>query len=137
MIDEPEDTAVTRRHSSTNKLLATLLGLSTAVCPAAAAYYAYREARVERESATRDTRHEAAVGYSTLATPLELALALGKSCDARVGALEMRVRDLEAKQSLPAAVSTPMAPSLGLAPLDRAMLVRPLPRTLSDAVQAR
>jgi len=138
-------TAVTRRHSGTNKLLATLLGLSTAICPAVAGYYAYREARIEREGENRGIRHEADVGYRTLATPLELALALGKSCDARVTALEAQVRELRARQSMSSALSassvssgsTAMAPSLGLVPLDRAMLMRPLPRTLGEAVRAK
>lgn len=132
-------TAVMRRHSRTNKTLAFLLGFAGCVAPCVTGYFAYRQAKAESGVATRGVHNEAAVGYSTLAEPLELALALGKSCDARVTALELQVRELKSRQSLPVSMSasTAMAPSLGLVPLDRAMLLRPLPRTLGEAVRAK
>ena len=134
---ESEDvTEVMRRHGA-NKTLSLFIGFGIAMCSAAGSFFAYRQAKVEAAAETSGVRREAAAGYSTLADPVTLALELGKSCDARVTALEIQVRELKARQSLPVS-STPMAPSLGLVPLDRARLYRPLPRTLGEAAaQAR
>jgi hypothetical protein len=136
LAEEGEDvTEVMRRHGA-NKTLSLFIGFAIALCSASGSYFAYRQAKVEAKAETSGVRHEAAVGYSTLADPVTLALELGKSCDARVTALEMQVRELKSRQSLPVTVSTPMAPSLGLVPLDRARLYRPLPRTLGEAAAA-
>lgn len=123
-------TAVMHRHSAT-KTLSTLIGLVIALCSAAGSYYAYWQAKIEAFTESKNVRGEAAVGYRTLADPVELALELGKTCDARVTVLETQVRELKLRQSLP--VAPPMAPSLGLVPLDRMKLFKPLPKTLGEA----
>jgi hypothetical protein len=123
-------TAVMRRHS-TSKLLSTLIGLIIALCSAAGSYYAYRQAKLEARTESSNVRGEAAVGYRTLADPVELAVALVKTHDARIQALEVQMRELKTRQSIP--IETIAPPSLGLVPLDRAKLFRPLPKTLGEA----
>lgn len=131
-------TEVIRRHRS-NKLISMVIGLGIAVCSTGGSYFAYRKAKEEARAATVGVQREAAAGYSTLINPVTLMLELGKSCDERITAVEAQVRELKSRQSLSAVgsiISTPAAPSLGLVPLDRARLYRPLPRTLGEAAAA-
>jgi len=131
-MDGEDVTAVLKRKaeiSRMNKTLAVLLGLATAVCPAAASYYAYRQAKIESTAKTDENHREAAIGYRTLADPVEMTLTLYKAQDARIATLETEMRECQAKQSL----VPPPPPSPALVPLDTLRLLKPLPKTLGEA----
>lgn len=121
-------TAVMRRHAA-NKATSTLIGLGIALCSAAGSYYAYRQAKVEGEVRTTESRREAAIGYRTLADPVAMVLELYKTHDVRLAALEVGLRECQAKQSF----APPVAPMPTLVPLDTLRLLKPLPKTLGEA----
>lgn len=134
-MSEEDVTEVIQRHRAVgvNKTLATLLGLAMAVCPAVAGYYAYRRAKIEGSTETKAVRGEAAIGYRTLADPIELLTTLSHSNEVRITALEAAVRDCTAKQSLTPPPVASAASALKLVPLDSIRLLRPLPKTLGEA----
>lgn len=131
-MSEEDVTEVIQRHrvGGINKTLATMLGIAIAVCPAVAGYYAYRQAKIQSGTETKAVRGEAAIGYRTLADPIELLTTLSHSNEVRITALEAAVRDCTAKQSI---ATPPAAPALKLVPLDSIRLLRPLPKTLGEA----
>lgn len=129
-MDEREDvTEVMRRHG-VSKGLSALIGLLIAASSAAASYFAYRQAKIEAGVETRGVRGEAAVGYRTLADPVELMLTLTKAHETRIAALEVAVKECSTKVPMMPALVAP-APT-GLVPLS-SLLLRPLPRTLGEA----
>ena len=129
-MDGEDVTAVMARHSRTNKTLAVFLGLATAVCPAVAGYFAYRQAKVEGTARSAENHREAAIGYRTLADPVELMTTLVQAHEKRIATLEVEVRECETHASFsPPPSLTPPA----LTPLVR---LKPLPRTLGDAAAA-
>lgn len=127
--EQPDDalTAVTRRppqHTSMNKTLAVLLGFAGALAPVITGYFAYRQAKLEAKADSVSVRGEAAVGYRTLADPMELLLAFSKSHETRIQTLEAEIRECALRESIPVAPQ-PAAPAPSL--------LRPLPRTLGEA----
>src|SRR5580704_3531152 len=126
-MDDAEDvTAVARRHSATNKTLAVLLGFATAVCPAAAGYFAYRQAQIEGAARSAENHREAAIGYRTLADPVGLLVPLVQAHEKRITTLELEVRECEESGSF----APPPAASVITPP------VKPLPKTLGEAAAA-
>lgn len=121
-----------RRHAA-NKAMSTLIGLGIAVCSAAGSYYAYRQAKVEGEARTSESRREAAIGYRTLADPVAMMLELYKTHDARLAALETEMRECQTRQSL---MPTPSAETPTFVPLNTLQLLHPLPKTLGEATAA-
>jgi len=136
----PDDalTAVTRRpQPHTSRWSAFFLGLATAICPAIAGYYAYRQARVESGAETKNVRETADIGYQTLVQTMTLMQGAVREFDARLTWVEQICREQKEHVSLPDVPPTP-PPTQVLVPLQRAKLFRALPQTLDRAaVEAR
>lgn len=115
---EPEETTeVTRsRHSRTNKILATLLGLFGVVAPVASAYISYKQAKVEFAAEVATAHKESEAGYKAVSSPLGQILPIIVAMAGDIAQLKTEVAMLRGNQTfnVPAPPSSAMTPTLHL-----------------------
>jgi hypothetical protein len=114
---EDEDTTeVTRaRHSKTNKMLATLLGLFGILAPIVTEEISYRRAKVEASAEIKSAHAESEAGYVTLSSPLNEVMTILGQQSFEISQLKEEIRSLKNSQSVTsaAAAASPATTTLG------------------------
>ncbi len=141
---EPEEhTEVTKaRHSRTNKVLATLLGLFGVIGPVVAAFISYKQAKVEAGAEIDKAHKESEAGYKAVSSPLNTMLPIVVQLAGDVAQLKAEVQVLRSQTSSavpapspPMSVSPEAPPAAASPPPSLRPLLRPLPKSLHDAAE--
>jgi hypothetical protein len=104
---EDEDTTeVTRaRHSKTNKVLATLLGLFGLLAPIVTEEISYRRAKVEASAEIKSAHAESEAGYVTLSSPLNEVMTILGQQSFEISQLKEEIQSLKSSQSVTSAAA--------------------------------